>query len=188
MSSNRALVFAPAALLALNAGMMEIHAAQVDYFLKLDGIVGESTFKGEEGTIQLESFSWGITNSSTIGSATGGAGAGKSTFNSIKFTKRLDATSPTLLLKCATGEHIKSGSLTIVTSSADHKLATETLIKLELEEIIISSLVENGSAAGVPTDSMSLNFSRLAVSRKAGGSTIEELPIETIDTTGLSDQ
>ncbi len=187
MSSNRALVFAPAALLAMNAGLMEIHAAQVDYFLKLDGIAGETLIKGEEGTIELDSFSWGISNATTIGSATGGAGAGKVTFNSLKFTKRLDGTTPTLLLKCASGQHIKTGSLAVVAMSADHKVAGETLLKLDLEDVTISALVENG-AAGVPTDAMSLNFTHATVSRKAGGENLEPTPIDIIDTTDLTGQ
>src|SRR5271154_414899 len=113
MSSNRALVFAPAALLAMNASMMHVHAA-VDAYIKLDGIVGESTFKGEEGTIKVDSFQWGIGTVANIGSASTGAGAGKVKFSSLNFTKRLDGTTPLLLLSCAAGTHIKTGSLTIV--------------------------------------------------------------------------
>lgn len=36
--------------------------AQVDFFLKIDGIKGESTDKAHKGEIEIESFSWGETN------------------------------------------------------------------------------------------------------------------------------
>ena len=48
--------------------------AQVDYFLKIDGIVGESTDDKHKGEIELASFSWGETQQAA---GRGGAGAGK---------------------------------------------------------------------------------------------------------------
>ena len=39
------------------------------YFLKLDGILGESTDAKHKGEIQLLSFSWGSSNPGTTGSA-----------------------------------------------------------------------------------------------------------------------
>ena len=50
--------------------------AQVDYFLKLKGIDGESTDHKHKGSIDIESWSWGETNSGT-GHAGGGHGGGK---------------------------------------------------------------------------------------------------------------
>src|SRR5262249_52526808 len=46
--------------------------AAVDYFLKIDGIQGESVDKAHKGEIQLESFSWGeVTPNLGPGSHTG---------------------------------------------------------------------------------------------------------------------
>ncbi len=41
--------------------------AAVDYFLKIDGIQGESQDKTHKNEIQLDSFSWGATNAGTVG-------------------------------------------------------------------------------------------------------------------------
>ena len=49
----------------------------VDYFLKLDGVTGESTDQQHTGEIELASWSWGATNPPNIGSQTGGAGTGR---------------------------------------------------------------------------------------------------------------
>ena len=47
-----------------------------DYYLKIDGIQGESTDKQHPGEIQLESWSFGATNP-TIPAPVGGSGAGR---------------------------------------------------------------------------------------------------------------
>ena len=62
--------------------------AQVDYFLKTDKVKGESLDEKHKGEIELESFSWSATNATTIGSATGGAGAGKVKQEKLTVTKR----------------------------------------------------------------------------------------------------
>jgi type VI secretion system secreted protein Hcp len=67
--------------------------AVVDYFLKIDGIQGESQDKTHKNEIQLNSFSWGASNMGT--SATGGgAGAGKVQFSDFSITKSVDTASP----------------------------------------------------------------------------------------------
>ena len=83
-----------------------------DFFLKLDGVKGESMDAAHAGEIDIESFSWGETNATTIGSATGGAGAGKVKFDSLVFTARVNIASPQLALMCASGQHIPIAVLT----------------------------------------------------------------------------
>jgi type VI secretion system secreted protein Hcp len=78
-----------------------------DAFLKLDGIKGENP----DGSITLESFSWGVSNS--ISSATGGAGSGKASFQDLSFKSAAGSEAPDLFTACATGKHIPSGQLTI---------------------------------------------------------------------------
>ncbi len=39
--------------------------AAVDYFLKIDGVEGESTSDKHKGEIDIESFSWGVANSAS---------------------------------------------------------------------------------------------------------------------------
>ena len=48
----------------------------VDFFLKLDGIKGESADAKHKDEIDIESFSWGMTQPASSHLA-GGAGAGK---------------------------------------------------------------------------------------------------------------
>ena len=70
--------------------------AQVDYFLKIDGVQGESVDSKHKGEIDLESFSWGETSSGGQG-AGGGGGAGKVSIQDFHFVMKLNKASPKLL-------------------------------------------------------------------------------------------
>ena len=54
------------------------------------------TVSGGSGprAFEIKDFSFGIENPTTIGSATGGAGAGKIKFNEFSITKTTDSASP----------------------------------------------------------------------------------------------
>ena len=135
-------------------------AASVDYFLKLDGVEGESSDSKHKGEIEISSFSWGATNPGIVmeaGSSRGGAGAGKVSVNDFHFKKNADKSSPMLMLKAATGEHIKSATLT-VRKSGDKQVE---FYKVKLEDVLISSYQSGGSSGAVPTDSFSLNFGKI---------------------------
>ena len=57
------------------------------------------------GPSPIISFSLGGTNPTTIGSATGGAGAGKISFAPLNVTKMIDGLSPITLTRLANGDH-----------------------------------------------------------------------------------
>ena len=46
-----------------------------DYLLEIDGIKGESKDTAHRGTIEIYSFSWGVSNSGSAASSGGGCGA-----------------------------------------------------------------------------------------------------------------
>ena len=59
--------------------------AAVDYFLKIDGIQGESKADKHKDEIDIESFSWGETQSGTF-AVGGGGGSGKISMQDFHFT------------------------------------------------------------------------------------------------------
>ena len=83
-----------------------------EYFLKIDGIAGESQDQRHQGEIEVESFSWGETHSA---SAPGATAAGKVNIQDLEVMKRLDKASPLLMLAAASGQHFKSAVLTAQT-------------------------------------------------------------------------
>ena len=124
----------------------------VDAFLKLDGIKGESRDASHKDEIDIMSFSWGVSQTGTIGGVGGGAGAGKAQFQDFHFTKRMDKSSPNLFLGCATGEHIKTGILTA--RRAGQTKGDQDFLKITLSDCLISSYQTAGASGDdVPTTS-----------------------------------
>lgn len=58
-----------------------------------------------KGAIEITSFSFGIHNTLSIGSASGGAGAGKAQLMELKISKVVDRVSPSLLQYVGSGAH-----------------------------------------------------------------------------------
>jgi type VI secretion system secreted protein Hcp len=129
----------------------------VDYFLKIDGIDGESGEKAHPREIELLSFSWGITQSGGVGP--GGGGAGKASFQDFHFVARTSKASPKLFHTCATGQHVKSVVLTCRRAGAG-KLE---FLKIKLSEVLVSSYQIGGSSPEEPLDQVSMNFARIEI-------------------------
>ena len=83
----------------------------VDYFFKIDGILGESKDAKHAGDVDVGAWSWGETAPAS-GGLGGGGGAGKVAIQDLNFTSRFSKASPQLMLACASGRHIKSAVLT----------------------------------------------------------------------------
>jgi type VI secretion system secreted protein Hcp len=132
--------------------------AQVDYFLKLTGIEGEATDHKHKGEIDVESFSWGETNSGTHGGG-GGGGAGKVSMQDFHFVMRASKASPKLMLACATGDHIKEGTLVCRKAGTDQ----QEFLSIKMSDLLVSSYQTGGSSNGgvVPMDQVSLNYGKI---------------------------
>lgn len=143
--------------------------AQVDYFLKIAEIKGEATDEKHKGEIEVDSFSWGATQSGTAGHG-GGGGAGKVSFQDIHFTHKFDKASPALAVACATGQHFKEATLFVRKAGGGQ----QEYLNVKIEDSIVSSYQLSGSGGEVvPTDSFSLNFVKITLEykeQKADGS------------------
>ena len=135
--------------------------ATVDYFLKIDGIAGESRDDKQKDEIEIESFSWGETQTGSF-AVGGGAGAGKVSMQDFYFTMLVNKASPALFLACAQGDHIKNA---ILTCRKAGKKPVEFL-KFTLSNVLISSFQIGGTGGVVPTDQISLNFAKIEVEYK----------------------
>jgi type VI secretion system secreted protein Hcp len=146
------------ALTAILLAALPIQAAS-DYLLVLDGIPGESTDARYPAAIEIESFSFGVSQSGTI--IGGGGGAGKATFSDMAIMKRLDKSSPLLYLNCAQGKHLDTA--TVILRKAGEKPFEYLVVKMT--DVLISSVQTSGSAGSdTPTESLSLNFAKIEIS------------------------
>jgi type VI secretion system secreted protein Hcp len=136
-------------------------ALAVDYFLKIDGIPGESTDSKHKDEIDVESWSWGEVNPPRP--AGGGAGAGKVEIQDFNFTARFSKASPNLMLSCASGKHLKSA---VLTARRKDKAQAEFLT-FSLSEVLVSSYQTSAAAGDVtPADFVSLNFAKIQIEYK----------------------
>jgi type VI secretion system secreted protein Hcp len=136
--------------------------AAVDYFLKIDGVDGESTDSKHSGEIEVLSFSFGSTNAASFSSG-GGGGAGKVVMQDFHFVKKIDKSSPKLFVACATGEHLKTATLTCRKAGKDQ----QEFLKIVLTDAMVSSYQDGGSTGDViPMDQISLAFSKIELKYK----------------------
>ena len=132
--------------------------ATVDYFLKIDGIQGESRDDRHKDEIDIESFSWGETQSGTF-AVGGGGGSGKVSMQAFHFTMPVNKASPALFLACAQGDHIKNATLTCRKAGKDQ----QEFLKVTMNDVLVSSFQIGGAEGVVPTDQISLNFAKIEV-------------------------
>ncbi|HEY4360168.1 MAG TPA: type VI secretion system tube protein Hcp [Bryobacteraceae bacterium] len=136
--------------------------AAVDYFLKIDGIDGESQDSKHKNEIDVKSWSWGESQTGTSAQG-GGMGAGKVSMQDFHFTMEVNKATPKLMLACASGQHIPKAVLTVRKAGTDQQ---EFLI-YTYTDILVSSYQTGGSAGDViPTDQISLNYSKMEVEYK----------------------
>ena len=135
--------------------------AAVDYFLKIDGIQGESRDDRHKDEIDIESFSWGETQSGTF-AVGGGGGSGKVSMQDFHFTMLVNKASPALFLACAQGDHIKNAILTCRKAGKDQ----QEFMKVTMNDVLVSSFQIGGAGGVVPTDQISLNFAKIEVEYK----------------------
>lgn len=143
--------------------------AQVDYFLKIDGIEGESTDAKHKNEIDVVSWSWGESQpgASAYG---GGGGAGKVDMQDFSFAMRASKASPKLILACADGTHVAEATLVCRKAGG----AQEEYMTITLSDLLVSAYQTGGSGGDViPIDQVTLNFSKIQVEykgQKADGS------------------
>jgi type VI secretion system secreted protein Hcp len=129
-----------------------------DYFLKLEGIAGESFDAKHKDEIELVSFSWGVT--AQTGPAGPGGGVGKAQLTDIEIAKRIDKASPMLFLACASGKHIKEATLTVRKAGKDQL----EYLKYKFSDILISGYHESGGGEDLPLDLVRFNFAKIEIS------------------------
>jgi type VI secretion system secreted protein Hcp len=158
-------------LLAAGLTTQSLHAAYVDYFLRLEGIDGESTDDRHKNTIEVQSFHWGIAQTGGTASGGGGGGAGKVIFQDMHFVAKVSKASPKLMLACASGQHIPLLEFFVHRAGGD----TQDYLKITLKDVYITSYQTGGSSAAgdvVPTDQISVNFTEIKFDHTSTNGTV----------------
>jgi type VI secretion system secreted protein Hcp len=130
-----------------------------DYFLKIDGISGESLDDKHKNEIELVSFSWGASHDA--GREGAGGGAGRARFEDFHFTMRVNKASPALFLATVSGKHIKEASLSVRRASK----AQLEYLKIKFADVLVTSFEEAGGGE-TPEEMVGLAFGRIEMEYK----------------------
>jgi type VI secretion system secreted protein Hcp len=137
-----------------------------DYFLKIDGIEGESQDSKHKNEINLATYGYGAAQTGT--SATGGGGGkGRVHVKDFHFTKLVDKASPKLFQACCSGEVFKTALLTVRKAGKEQ----QEYYTVKLTDVLVSSWTESPDTGGNPADwkqveAVSLNFSKIEIGYK----------------------
>jgi type VI secretion system secreted protein Hcp len=143
-------------------------SASSDYFLKIDGIRGESTDATHLNEIEIASYAWAI-NATSLKDCVKPAQV--PVFGGVSFVKSLDLASPRLATALTTGQHLTSAVLTARRSGVDPL----EYLKITFTDVVVTGYSMSATAATFPQDSFSLSFAkiRLDYSRQRPNGTLE---------------
>jgi type VI secretion system secreted protein Hcp len=130
--------------------------ADTYFFLKLEGIEGESQDADHSGEIDVLSFAESISNAGTYDAGTGG-NTGKAVYGDITVMKYMDKSSTTLRQYCGLGTAIDTATISCNKQAGEKKVE---YLKITMHNVVITNI--QGSGSGGSTDpimeSLSLNF------------------------------
>ena len=119
-----------------------IAAAQssISIFLEIEGIGGEATASAHKGTIEVLSWSWGMSQAAGTGTAS--------------VIKRIDKATPLLFVQCVDGTAIPL--VTVYLTRQDG----QTYLQYDLRNVIVSSISHGGdvNSDGLPDETLGLTF------------------------------
>ena len=128
-------------------------------FLKIGDIKGESTDKNHKDEIDVQSWTWGLTQQ-VIHAIGGETALGRAKFDELQFTHKVDLASTALMLACAGGRHLKDARLT---ARKGGNKPLEYLV-ITLKDVLITSVRDAGDAAATGThETATLIFSSIDV-------------------------
>jgi type VI secretion system secreted protein Hcp len=116
-------------------------ASNLDLFLKLDGIPGESIKTNH--TNEVDILTWQFTAQQPVGSGSMGAATGRVRMSDITITKPVDAASPAIFQYCATGTPIKTAVITGQKATGEQTV----FYVVTLTDVTVSAVTNNSVSA-----------------------------------------
>lgn len=131
-------------------------AAASDYFLKIEGVDGESKDADHKDWVDIQSWSWSEPGSRATLRAPTGSGPG-----TLTIVKTVDKASPKLSEACTSGRSL--GRVVVETRTAAGAATTEYV----LDDTTVRSCTQD-SSGDRPTETLSLNFGKVESSTRPG--------------------
>jgi type VI secretion system secreted protein Hcp len=128
-----------------------------DYYLKIDGVKGESQAVDMDEYIELDGFSFGASNPADVGGK--GLGSGKASLSDFSFSCGLDSSSAQILKCLYSGTHIPTVTFVGRKTGGDGK--PYTYLKSTMTKCFITSHSTGGGSQGVPNQSVSIAYEQI---------------------------
>lgn len=137
-------------------------ASLQDFFIKIDGIEGESKDSKHKGWIDVLSFSYAVSQSSSAFTG-GGVGVGKANFDALVFEHYADKATPNLLQYCASGKHVGEVKL----EAAKVGDGSQVYFTITLTDAIITHAGPSGSTDDARVkETVGISYSKIKVEVK----------------------
>ena len=141
-----------------------------DTYMLIDGgtksVKGETTASGltpATGWLEIYSFSWGASNSTTVSPGRAGLSAGRVSVSSFNIMKKTDTSSAQMFQACCTGQHFATAQVVMrKATGSDGKQAN--FLTYTFTDVMVESIQWSGSSGGDDTPTESVAFAFAAVS------------------------
>ncbi len=131
----------------------------LEFFIKLDGIDGESTDSKHKNWIEVLSYSHGVEQEGATRSGGGQSTVGRAHFSDFSIVKTIDKASPKLALVCASGQHIANVKMELCQSTKDK----HPYMKYNLYDVVLSSVRPSGNKTSdiLPLEEVSMRYAKI---------------------------
>jgi type VI secretion system secreted protein Hcp len=131
------------------------------------GANGEATASGltpATGWIEIYSYSWGMSNPTTVSAGGGGISAGKVSVSSFNIMKKLENSSCDLIQACCNGQHYATANV-VMRKAAGVAGKQSTFLQYDFTDVMVESVQASGSSGGddTPTESVSFAFAKVKI-------------------------
>jgi type VI secretion system secreted protein Hcp len=122
----------------------------LEQFIEIPGIVGEASAPDVRGAIPVLSWTFGVSRPAD-------QSAGRADFSGLRFTKRVDSTTPLLLALCAQG--VTTSQAKLVVRSTGHR---DPRIIVDLRDVLVAELTAAFEPSGPElVETVQLRFGRV---------------------------
>jgi type VI protein secretion system component Hcp len=131
------------------------HVAPAKYFLALDGVKGDSLDSTHKGWFEISGFDFDLANTFSIGSATGGAGAGKLILSPLTLTLDSNTGLAPLLTMAATGATLNGATLVGVNA------AGQQVYQIDLAHVSVTNVEHHADPSTDAAPALTLRYGQI---------------------------
>jgi type VI secretion system secreted protein Hcp len=138
------------------AGAPATALAAVDAFIWFDTVKGDSKDPAHKGAFEIKDFSFNVAGATTIGSAAGGAGAGKAKFREFTITRMVDRATPGFFQSMTAGQHYAKVVLEMRKAGGDSK--QKTYLQYRFTNVFTTKINWSGPGDEGPEESITFQY------------------------------